>query len=64
MASGTIWVVRAGKGGKAVEDFERSSIVAIGWVEVGDCTGLVTREDFKRKMLCAGSWRKPDRRSC
>ena len=50
MASRNIWVVRAGKGGSAVEDVEKASVVAIGWVEVGECSGLQTKDDFTRKL--------------
>ena len=50
MASRNIWVVRAGKGGSAVEDVEKARVVAIGWVEVGDCSGLQTKDDFTRKL--------------
>lgn len=44
------WMVRAGEGGWRFEDFERDSIVSIGWLEMGDMSALRTREDFIRHV--------------
>ncbi len=43
------WMVRAGEGGWRFEDFERQGVVTIGWVQMGDMSGLRTREDFVRQ---------------
>lgn len=44
------WMVRAGEGGWRFEDFERDSIVSIGWLKMGDMSALRTREDFIRHV--------------
>lgn len=44
------WMVRAGEGGWRFEDFERQSVATIGWFEMGDLSGLRTREDFVRQV--------------
>jgi hypothetical protein len=41
MAAVTMWMVRAGEGGWLFEEFERLSIVSIGWHEMGRCTSFV-----------------------
>lgn len=40
------WMVRAERGGVLFDQFESESIVAIGWVEMGDMSQLKSREDF------------------
>lgn len=42
----TAWMVRAGEAGFRFEDFKSGSYVSIGWPEMGDLSGLKSREDF------------------
>ena len=42
-------MVRAGEGGWRFEEFERDSLVSIGWHEMGDLGSLKTRDDFIRQ---------------
>ncbi len=51
----TVWVVRAGKGGQFAEDFERLGLVAIGFREAGDPTGLTRDQLFAQTREAAGS---------
>ena len=44
------WMVRAEVGGKYFEDFKGKSIVAIGWLELGDMSSLTKREDFSQAV--------------
>jgi len=48
MTSQAMWMVRAGEGGLAIEAFRAESVVAIGWVDLGDLSALKTRADFTR----------------
>jgi restriction system protein len=43
-------MVRAGEGGFRFEDFKTSSLVSIGWHEVGDMARYKTRADFSLAM--------------
>lgn len=45
----SMWMVRAGERGWRFDEFERQSIVSIGWVEMGDLSPLKSREDFLRQ---------------
>ena len=53
MKAKTMWMVRAEVGGKYFEDFKAKSIVAIGWVGLGDMKSLSNREAFTRSMAKA-----------
>jgi restriction system protein len=44
------WMVRAGERGFRFEDFKEKSVVCIGWKEVGDLSGLTSRESMKKKL--------------
>lgn len=46
MALKPLWMVRAEIGGKYFDDFKSKSIVAIGWMKMGDMTPLKTRDAF------------------
>jgi restriction system protein len=46
MANIPMWMVRAGEAGFRFEDFKAGSYVSIGWSEMGDLSGLKSREDF------------------
>lgn len=48
-----MWMVRAEVQGRYFEEFKTNSIVAIGWVDVGDLSSLKTREDFSRAVTKA-----------
>lgn len=50
-----VWVVRAGKGGRNASDFERSGLIAIGFAEAGDPTGLDRDELFAQVREAVGS---------
>jgi len=43
------WMVRAGRGSYVFEEFEKKSCVALGWAEMGDISGIKTREDLGRR---------------
>lgn len=43
------WMIHAGRGGRNVEQFREQDVVAIGWAEMGDCSSLRTREDFRER---------------
>ena len=45
-----MWMVRAGEGGFLFDEFKSKSIVAIGWNEIGDLSGIKTGEEI-RKLL-------------
>lgn len=51
MLPGKAWVVRAGQGGEIIQTVETRGIVAIGWEEMGDCSALQSREDFRSKYV-------------
>ena len=53
MTSQAMWMVRAGEGGLAIEAFRAESVVAIGWVDLGDLSALNTRADFEFKFSIA-----------
>ena len=50
MATDRIWVVRAGRGSEIVDEVESKGVVAIGWGELGDCSALETRAEFKQRF--------------
>jgi len=50
MATSTMWMVRAGERAWRIEEFERESLVSIGWQEMGDMSALRTREEFVRQV--------------
>ncbi len=52
-AGARTWVVRAGQGGEILDQVEVAGVVAIGWHELGDCGGLVTRDDFRARFAAA-----------
>jgi predicted Mrr-cat superfamily restriction endonuclease len=43
------WVIRAGQGNEIIDVVEAKSVVAIGWREMGDCSSLLTRDDFRQR---------------
>jgi restriction system protein len=46
----SIWVVRAGHGGAFGDEFRQHGIVAIGWTDIGDLSGLATRDQFLERV--------------
>lgn len=50
-----VWVVRAGKGGRHAADFESLGLIAIGFAEAGDPTGLTREQLFDQTREKAGS---------
>lgn len=50
-----VWVVRAGKGGRHTADFESLGLVAIGFEEAGNPTGLTREQLFDQTREAAGS---------
>lgn len=48
MAAATMWMVRAGERAWRIDDFERDSLVSIGWREMGDLNALRSRDEFVR----------------
>jgi restriction system protein len=53
MAGKVMWMVRAGEGGYQFDEFKSRSVVAIGWVEMGDMSALKTREHFTKAAQTA-----------
>lgn len=47
------WVVRAGVGNMIAGDVEAKSAVAIGWKELGDCSTISARDQFREKYRLA-----------
>lgn len=58
MANG--WMIRAGRGGKLIEDFE-AGYIAIGWTDMGDLTKLPTTEDLRSAYIATYGNAKPSR---
>lgn len=52
MAKTLMWMVRAGEGGYLFDEFRKDSLVAIGWNEVGDLSG-VNSQDAVRELYTA-----------
>src|SRR5437868_11885360 len=50
------WMIRAGQGGYLINQFAKG-YVAVGWSQLGDLTGIKSREEFKQL------WRKADPRA-
>lgn len=44
-----VWLVRAGRESKSIEQFQAQNVVAIGWAEMGDCSSLRTRAEFRER---------------
>jgi restriction system protein len=42
------WMVRAGEGGDVIEDFIEKNVVAIGWAELPDLSGVHSRDELKK----------------
>jgi len=59
---GSVWVVRAGRGGKWAEECRKNGVCAIGWRDAGDFTGMARREDFKKRIEETYPTWKPGRR--
>lgn len=59
MKSKVMWMVRAGRGGQVVDEFRAASVVGIGWLPLGDMSGLVSRGDFARAVAAAYPNDKP-----
>jgi restriction system protein len=63
MAKST-WMVRAGEGGRFVEDFLGQKLAAIGWKDVGPLSAETTDDEIQRKFLAAyPDWKDGSRRS-
>ena len=58
MANG--WMIRAGRGGKLIEDFE-SGYIAIGWNELGDLTKLRSANELRDAYISIYGNAKPSR---
>lgn len=57
-----VWMVRAGRGGYVAEDFGKKGCIAIGWQELGDLSGLTSREEVRRLVDEVFSDDKPGHR--
>jgi restriction system protein len=44
-----VWCIKAGSAGQGEPLCDKHSVVALGWKEIGDLSGLKTREDFKSR---------------
>jgi restriction system protein len=47
---GTAWMVRAGRAGYVIDDFEKENVVAIGWVELKDLSHVKSRDALRALM--------------
>jgi restriction system protein len=45
--SNTMWMVRAGEGAFLIEEFRKKNIIAIGWGEMGDLSGVKAGDEIK-----------------
>ena len=54
-----MWMVRAQRGGRLFEEFEKDSLVAIGWERLGNAGSLWTREDFTGEVASRFSEKSP-----
>jgi restriction system protein len=45
-----MWLVRAGEEARFYEDFKRNNIVAIGWNELGDLSGVKNHAEIKQMI--------------
>jgi len=57
------WMVRAGEGSEAYDDFESGEYVAIGWNELGDLAKIKGREQLRTMMDKAYPQWKPRKRA-
>lgn len=48
MNKNNMWMVRAGEGAYLFHDFKKNNVVAIGWKNVGDLTGVKDQEEIKK----------------
>lgn len=46
MAKNTMWMVRAARGGVLADEFREKGVVAIGWEDVGDLSGVTGRKQI------------------
>ncbi|MDO6572124.1 restriction endonuclease [Gilvimarinus sp. 2_MG-2023] len=53
------WMIRAGRGGTYIEDFEAKGYAAIGWSKLGDLTQYKTNDALKEAYLREFSQAKP-----
>jgi len=53
------WMVRAGRGGVYIEDFEEKGFVAMGFSELGDITKYKSVDDLRKKYVETFSNEKP-----
>lgn len=44
------WMVRAGQNGRFIDDFRDRSMIGIGWFEIGDLTGVRTKDEILAKV--------------
>ena len=58
-----MWMVRAGAGGQLIEEFKGTSLVAIGWTELGDMSRYHGRADFAQAVARACPGSKPGQRA-
>lgn len=59
-----IWIVRAGSGGKHIDDFLSNGVAAIGWGEPGPLDARTTDEELERRFAEAyRDWKEGSRRS-
>jgi len=71
MSGRKMWMVRAEKGGRLVNDFVEGSFVGVGWTEVGDIDSGTSKQEILRRLEAAhpqegrgtlGSWASQIRR--
>ncbi len=54
-----MWLIKAGEGGYLFDDFQKDSLVAIGWNELGELTELDTAEGIRKLYLTMYIGEKP-----
>ena len=57
----TGWMIRAGNGGRYIDNFEESNCVAIGWSQLGDLQQYKSDEDLKNAYIELYGNSKPGR---
>jgi restriction system protein len=43
-----VWMIRSGEGGYLIDEFEKRSVVAIGWRQMGDLTAVKSQAALKK----------------
>jgi restriction system protein len=53
-----MWMVRAGEGAFLIDDFKKKGIIAIGWNEISDISGIKRKDKIKKLVEEANIYKK------